>query len=36
MSKWNINNKANQWQGKSEKITAGKAETIKLLISEKL
>jgi cytochrome c-type biogenesis protein CcmI len=32
----NVNNKADQWQGKSEKITTGKAETIKLLISEKL
>ena len=30
------NNKEGDWQGKSEKITTGKAETIKLLISEKL
>jgi len=32
----NVNNKEGDWQGKSEKITTGKAETIKLLISEKL
>ena len=32
----NVNNKEGDWQGKSGKITTGKAETIKLLISEKL